>query len=331
MPDERHHQDSDEDTLLNRLIRASREEADDGFIAPSPETITAYLRGTASKQQVEVVKAALTKSPAFRREILAMAQDMDVLAAAEPLPGQEKGEGPVVPDRPMFLERFEERMGYSPGYDTFWAKLKRWRVPQVYAPAAVVAAILVIMIVRVHLMGPVATPPSGLARWTMMEKRVDPGALIGQSTRGVAGGEPKESFPNPRDAALAEFRRILVYRDGAFRLNLIELTKRKPSEQASPLDQAAGLRTASLEFIDEHGGHLGDYRAEVPILDEETGRRPQAWLLTLPSIRLYMLDMISDTLAVGWTGDLEPEGCLTFTYRDKGGYRATKAAPFEFH
>ena len=58
----------------------SREGLSESFERPDSEIITAYLMGTASEKQKQIVRKVLLQSSTFRKEILQMAQDIEMLS-----------------------------------------------------------------------------------------------------------------------------------------------------------------------------------------------------------------------------------------------------------
>jgi anti-sigma factor RsiW len=170
MSDNSRNQESDEDAVLNELIRACREkERPKEFVRPDDDAITAYLMGTADEEQRKVVRSALTRSKEFRREILNMAQDMDALAELDLASYEKEAEQIPVPD----LQEFVKPIPVSTEPVSFWIRLKEFggklielRIPQLYAPALASAAILAFVILQTGVFAPDKT-------WSLVNENME--------------------------------------------------------------------------------------------------------------------------------------------------------------
>ena len=311
MPDKHNSGNSDEDDMLNELIRASREEPVDRFVRPDGNAITAYLMGTATEEQKKAVKSALLQSKKFRREILNMAQDMDALASSELLTEKEDLQEIPVPDRQEFLERYGERIARATAEPVslwvkvkgFWRRLTELRIPQVYAPAVAAAAVLVFVIIQTGIFAPDST-------WSLVHENMEQGLLVPNVTRAT---ESQKTYPTPELAALAKIRFLLKFEGGQFYQNPVEKRPEPPSPSRSIL----------LRLVDSDNNIIQEFRENIPITKASSSEPVMAWALGLPQRNLYKIRMRSDTMAAKWTEDMGSHGCVTFSYFDEDGYRAT--------
>jgi hypothetical protein len=68
-----------EDKLLDTLVRRAMARATSRVVRPTDDAILAYLAGTASDHEIQLVRTALAESPSFQQEFLAIAEDFDSL------------------------------------------------------------------------------------------------------------------------------------------------------------------------------------------------------------------------------------------------------------
>jgi len=315
MSDKPHNRNSDEDAILSKLIRASRKKPAGGFVRPDGEAITVYLLGTATKEQEKAVKAALLQSAAFRQEILGMAEDMDALASPELLAEKKEAAKIAVPDRREFLARYGERIDTRDETESFWAKLKKWGIPQIYGPALAVAAVLAFVIIQTGIFA----PGRKMVQWSLVSENMDPALLVSNITREASEGALGKASPNSKEAALREFRYLLKYENIQFQLNPVEKRPEPPFPSRSVL----------LRLIDVSDSPIQGFQAHIPIAQAGSSEPVIAWALGLPSRNLYSFEMPSDTVAVKWTKEMGSKGCVTFTYHDEGGYRAVAGFTFD--
>lgn len=320
----------DEDAFLNKLIRASREPGEAKFIRPDEEAIAAYLMGTATPAQESAVKAALMSSAEFRREILGMAEDIDALSSASAQEIEKQAEMIRPPSYREFLAKRGQGVQSGGASDTLWTRLTRWRIPQLYAPLAVAAVIVVLIVVQTgvftvarkpaepqvppsEVVTPASTQVTELAQWLLMDQDIDQGLLISNVTRGATISAAQAAYGTAQEAAMAVFRSVVTYDNGVFR----------PDPAAKITPPASPYRTASLILAAGAGGEIRYISAAVPIgRSEDTGLRPEAWVLTLPARDLYKIEMQDDTTMVQWTPAMGDTACITFIYPEGKRYKA---------
>jgi hypothetical protein len=303
--------------MLNQLIRKSREESPEDLRRPSVEAITAYLMGEATAGQRNEVRAAMLKSAAFRQEILDMANDMEMLGDADSSLLTEAEVGAKVPSRREFLRAHGERAGQEHRPEPVWMRLKRWGRMRVYAPVAVAAAVLLRIVVWPALVGPPPVEVPILAQWVVVQERVETGHLRLNTTRSV--DVPSAVWPEASEAALAEFRMLLEYKDDGFTLRPRDRRREPPSP----------FSTVSLVLLGSDDRVLGRFGVKIPGARAAGEPRPEAWLLSMPAQRLFRLKVVADTLATRVPAGMEPTGCVTFTYLTDEGYKATDGFAFE--
>jgi hypothetical protein len=321
---------SDEDIVLNRLILMSRRSRKDKFVRPDEGAITAYLMGAATAAQEGVVKEALMRSAEFRREILGMAEDIDALSGDQ-VPGvQKKAQMIRPPSYKEFLAGRGETTKRGRGGVTLWARLVRWRIPQLYVPVAVTAGVIVLMIIKTGVfpigrrpaelpapgvaVSPESTQVIELAQATLVEPAVDPGFLISNVTRGAAIRAAGKVYDTPNEAAMAAFMSMLTYDYDNGRFNAVPPVAKPASEGRS--------RPTYLILVNEVGREIQRVEAGIPIVGPEgTAQRPEAWVLTLPARDLYRIEMQIDSTKVIWTPEMGDTACIALVTRVDGGYK----------
>ena len=314
MTDKSNNHVKDRDFILNKLIRASRKkEPLKEFVRPDPDAIAAYLMGTATQEQEEAIMSALLQSESFRREILEIAQDMDAVAELD-LASYEKEAGEIsVPDLRKYLEEdvgkadADQREAFWERFQRFWAALAKLRIPQVYAPAAVAATLLALVVIHLVTLTP----------WSLVRKDMEPGFLVSNVTRTA---ESEKYYSEPEEAALGKLRFLLEFTNGQFQLEPVD--KRPP-----PLPYS---KSVVLQLIDSDDNLMQEFQANVPRTEASSSEPVLAWAVGLPAMNLYSLEMKSGSMRVKWTEELGNHGCVTFTYRHEEGYRAVVGFTFDF-
>jgi hypothetical protein len=221
--------------------------------------------------------------------------------------------------------------------DGFGAKLLRWRIPQVYIPALAAVATLVILMVHFGSITSDRTPtgripaatglrqafqePAKQVEWPHNGESIELSLLVAiGGNRGVSVDETS-SYSNPKDAALAEFRSRLSFKDGKFSF---------APEESLP-SSTPPYRRLFLQFADSSGVILADFKASIPLTIARMPSSVTAWILTIPERNLYRLDLPSDTVAVTWNKLLSEKGCVAFTYASAKGYKSAAGLTFELH
>ena len=184
------------------------------------------------------------------------------------------------------------------------------RIPQVYAPALGVAALLLFVIIQTGIFA----PGRKRVQWSLVSENMDPGLLVSKITREASEGAPGKASPNAKEAALREFRYLLKYENNQFQLNPVEKRPEPPTPSRSIL----------LRLVDEGGNIIQEFREHIPITQAKSSEYVMAWALGLPSRNLYSFEMRSDIVSVTWTKEMGSKGCVTFTYRDEDGYQAVQ-------
>jgi len=301
----------DDNEVLDRIIRNLRHR-DEDFVRPDPSIISAYLMGTATDEDKKTMQAALASSAAFRREILQMAEDMDALAAADLAVDKKKDARIEVPSRAEFLARYGECAGIGNRRESLWAKLKRFRIIQVYVPAAATVAAVVLILAQTGVFRPERAPVLTLAEWSMEAEQVDPGLLIATTPRAATSHDTPEVYSSPEDATFAEFRQMLAFKDGGFSF--------KQREQ--PLAPSPPFSSRFLRIVDDSDSLIRALEFQVPM---KQGRLPtslQAWALALDTMSLHALNVRSDTTTVTWPDEMGRRIAVTVTYTHNGDYQA---------
>lgn len=297
-----------EDSFLNELIRKSRHKSVEPFERPSDEDISAYLLGTATVEQDNSVKQALLQSSDFRKEVLQMTQDLENLLKEEPdsLKTASRNLSPRYSD---FLKRYEKKIDEDKKEESFWNKLIHLRIPQLYAPIATAAAIVLFTIFRFGFFEPSRLQYVSLE---IVSENLDNNYLVSQRPRDPMQGLASDVRPDPQAAAMLEIRNLIEYRDREFRLI-------KPLEKPVISDSTYEL---VLRLIRQDSTLIKEFNAKIPIVSKEYGNEVTAWALGLPTKNLYQIRMTVDTVISVWRDEYGIQGCVTFTFPDEGGYRA---------
>lgn len=294
------------------MVRAARRDPEEGFVRPEPETITAYVLGTATDKQIAQVREALTKSAAFRREILCMMEDTRALAQEDPAADKEEARRITAPGRREFLKHHGERVTATAERETFWAKIRRWHLPHVALPAAAAAAVILGVLMR---------PAAYVVADLQDEGKVPTISLLPFRTRGA--GEPAEAraiASEPKAAALLGFRSLIERGDdGGLRLK----------EAIEPDEIPSGARVVSVQVVSESGGEKLEFELPLPATATPSDNGVTLWVLALSSRELYSDDLSSDRVEIPWAQGMGRLGCLTITYPENGKYRAVEGVGFE--
>lgn len=286
---------------MNRLVRAARSGSEEGFVRPDADDITAYVTGTATRQQVETVSAAMARSAAFRAEIIEMARDIDMLGDLDPLADKVRARRIVVPNRSAFLAgRCEPAVSRRKG-DGLWGRLWRWRVPQVLVPVAVAASVLLVAVFR-------STGPATVS--LQLSQTLDRAVLISRTPRGVTEPVVNRSYATDALAAIAGFRSLLEFEDGEFRFKTTERLVVGPESR----------HDLAVTIVSD----AGDERAKVSVsVSSDAPRSLKLWVLALEERALLYegQELRSDRMRIVWPGGMDIRGCVAFTYHSEGGYR----------
>ncbi|MFH1314762.1 MAG: hypothetical protein ABIJ00_16285 [Candidatus Eisenbacteria bacterium] len=322
---------SNEDAVLNRLIRMSRRSREEKFVRPDEETITAYLMGTATAAQKSVVMEALERSSAFRRELLAMAGDMQTLSVDQLEEIRKRSQLIRPPSYEEFLASRGDTAARHGDTLTLWARLVRWRIPQLYVPIAVAAAVIVLAIVKTGMLpvtrkpmesrvpgvavGPDSTPQViELAEATLVERGIEPGLLISNVTRGAAAHAAEKAYDTPKEAAMAAFLSMLTYDYGSGRFAFWP-----PPAGPTPTGH---YRPTSLILVSEAGQEIQRVIAKIPGGGPEgDGKRLEAWAITFPSRDLYRIELQEDSTRVLWTPEMGDTACIALVAPADSGYK----------
>lgn len=325
------------DQRLDELIRACRGgEKAAGFVRPSGDAITAYLLGTATDDQKRAVNKALIHSKEFRREILEMSTDIEVLASMDLTPSEEDSQQVPVPSREEFEKQHKQDSPILSKLKVFWERLVEFRIPQLYVPALATATVLILVAIQTTLYLTHKKPQAELERvkkvevkgiahtlkWSLIPKQLDRGYLssnVPRSAESKSGKNP--AYSDPQEAASMEFGNLVKYEKGLF---LFKPAVKKPE----PISLS---RSIVLRLVDSSGSLIQEFPAYVPVTRAGSSEPVTAWLLGLPSTNLYTVEMTSDTLNVLWTRGLDAKGCVTFTYFDGKKYRAVMGFTFDLH
>lgn len=296
---------SDKEKALDRLISEADQELSQSFNRPTDECIHTYLTGDATEKQQAKMWAALDASHSFRKEIMEMAEEMEVFASRETA---EKAEQLEVKEVPMRILRLVEKKKLT----------NTLRILAPVAAAALIVLVAVEMMKQSNLFDPVDSAIQ-VANLKLFAQEVDPGLLISMQPRGANDTASFKVHTAPDSAALAEFRFLLEYEGGEFKF---------VSEVPQPTANK-NTRTVQLKIQDDTGKIIKEFTAVIPISDT-TAAPVEAWILNLPDRSLYKVDMSKDTVAVKVDKEQISKGVVTFTYGGDDWFKSTFGFIYNF-
>lgn len=289
----------EDDPRLDAWIRAARRTEERPDVPP--ETVHAYLTGTASAEQKTMMRRALSRSAAFRAQVLQLSQHLDALQTPEAVRSYEQTEAPATQrdetrDWMSALHRAMQAVG------EFFADLTAPRRLAFALPAAAAAVVLLVVMPRLGRLPEV--DPSGVTV-------VDTQRFTGAVTRGEATSH--------RDAADIEFESNLVVRDGAVRLERQAAPATVPTGARVRFLAASGEKVREIE-LPAAGGDAAAFRHSIEAGDAV------AWLLVLPTgaqrAELRQFPIPKAAFALRWP-EGPRRGVLTVTYPTPDGYAST--------
>jgi hypothetical protein len=290
--------------LMRRLPKTSS-----AFKRPEDSFITSYLLCEATDSEKTVIEEAMLNSTDFRSEILQLAKGIDSLAIERV--GSVDSDQITAPDRQTFLNKHATKPVRSDLWRYLIGHLKRLIVPQIYVPAVVTAAsVLLIFYLRTE-------PPhdryvADNLEWRLEEVGLDRNLLRSKQVRGPSRPLISEAKADARTAALSEMRELLTYTDGTFEFSPTAESQQPPSS----------FHQYVLQITDSTSKYSELFSVFVPSTPDSPDHIVGAWLLTLPSQNLYKIDLLYDSLIIAWPSVPDDSGCLVVTYRDNGGFRA---------
>ncbi len=329
---------------LDKLVASVSREVPQDFVPPSEKCIRSYLLGKASEQQKSEMWSALNASPSFRRDILEMAQDLEVFASDVAAKEAAKLKLENVPNA---ISRLIEP---KPELSILEKFQKYFTLPRAIPAIASAALVLFVSLYTVQNFWPGSTDPldtistqqppdtdelpadngddattivepvepPALSKWALVSEEVDPGLLISMLPRDASTQASTKTYAAPDSAALAEFRFLLSFDDGEFKL--------QPEPKRPVVKQTS--RTVQLTILDQDENLIREITAEIPVTDS-TIATIEAWLLSLPSRTLYKVDMKRDTMTVRIDKKEIPKGGITFTYGSGNWFRSTLGFVFQ--
>jgi hypothetical protein len=327
---------SNEDKQMDKLLRSLREESDDRSIRPSEASIGTFLMGAATGSQKHEIRKALIRSAGFRQELLAMAKDIESLAAKQTLEEFDRATAPDAPSLESILAR-EAIFGEEKESAESW--IAEWIVPRglnkrlgtllrfcaahsgrrIAAVSLVGAAVLALIIVRTARIDEFSGSGQATASWTEVTQ-VDAGYFVSNVTRTSDGSRtPAPQHATHLEAAVAEFSRLVRYEGGEYAFDSV-------SGRVVPEGAA---RMLLLRLVDGTGSVIAEFEGSVPLADN-AGLSIRVWALSVPSGALRSIDMSTDTVSAPWNVEMGSRGSVTFTYGADSAFAATAGSVFEF-
>ncbi len=301
---------SDDDRALNDLIRAATDAAPNEFIRPDEAVIQAYVLGRANRSQKREIRSALLLSEAFRREIAALSEELELIES----PAAKVDFEAATPGHiPVFAHLVRQAPYESPSPFKFAQFLKKL-FRTVYLPrlAAATAAVVLITVVAILYFNRDLEFPS--ASLQLVSAHIETELLIPTQGRGSTATGTPEIYASAQEAALAAFRRRLEFRDGRFLIT--------PSEQT--LSQTRLGRRLQL-MVEQAGDNSVEVNADV---DTEESNQIIGWILALPSQSLRTFAISADQAQIEWRKEFGESGLIAFTWTARGGHRSSAAVSF---
>jgi len=141
----------------------------------------------------------------------------------------------------------------------------------------------------------------------------------------LRGTDTAEACETAEEAAILSFTQRVEWLEEAADLNDREsglrVIEEPPARRAAP----GAHVTLSLQIHDTAGVLKREVAAVIP----EEHESWRVWVLLVPSLELFGMDMEETSLAVHWPGDEEGIACVAFTYETPDGFMATPAALLE--
>ncbi|MFH1688345.1 MAG: hypothetical protein ABIE70_12595 [bacterium] len=320
MTSDQHRHDSDHDRLLDRLVRAAREESEADFVRPSDRAITAYLMGEADERQHQEVTQALIASASFRKEILKLGDDLEYLTGPEAagefatLHAEESRRQTQVVPEPVATARRSYRSRIR---ELIWPSQLSMRAAWLWKGAVPVAAAILLAVIspRVAQWAGLWSESPTVARW--QENGVmDPGLFVSNVPREAVGAGETTVYASHLEAAQAEFSRAIRYADGQFVVGMPD----------TGLSTVGPQDTILITLAGDDGQALMTLPGLVPSGGNESA---QLWSVTPTDRLLRHLLLTADSVTVSWLSEYGRQGCLTITYPVDSGYAASPFVVFD--
>ncbi len=309
MEDQDKSNNSKTNNVIDKLVAKAIGSKSDDFNRPSDKCIQDYLLGNASEQQKSEMWTALDASASFRKEVLEITGELKAFSSLETAQKASKIEVDKIPDFSNYIGR------RNPKTSIFQSLKEFFTLPRLI-PAAVVAALILFVSIQIFRseVGKESIFQTA-SNLLLVAKNVDPGLLISNTVRGQT---ESRLFAAPDSAALAEFRFLLSFEDGVFKL--------QPEPKRPVIRQVS--RTVQLTILDQNENLIREISAQIPVTDS-TIATIEAWLLSLPSRTLYKVDMERDTMTVKVDKKEIPKGGITFTYGSGNWFSSTMGFVFQ--
>jgi hypothetical protein len=289
------------DRQLDSLLRLAREQSKGQFRRPSDELIIAYVMDTASEDQKSIVRHALSLSPEFRKEIRDLIADVDKLQDQHDTVNSSTTIDGAIPDRELFISRHENISGRKTEITDVWQWLVKYKIPQVWAPIAAIAAVLLLLIRPIITSPPVTAHLVVRPQLTIQD--LDPAYLVKQHIRSRDVAPPEKDFATAQGAALSEFRKHLIFQSGGFQF-LDTLTAYFTGGPANGI---------LLRFLADSITIVSQFQIHVPDSIKRETAELQVWIVTLPERNLLRIDSIADTTDIIWENSRGQQGCVALT------------------
>jgi len=286
-----------EDRLLDILIRHSEKKANDNFKRPDENTITAYLQGYADQIQRDEIHQAMNESPQFRREILDLASLLDEIDTNEIIKEAREIDAAQIPKRKVFLKNG----GHDIFGKSFWEKIKILISWKVYVPVA--ATVLILFLFYMFYQ---QTPHIKLVSESVEKER-----LISLNLRQTERAILSEAYSHDQDAALAGFSEILTLENIDFEIN---------PDYHNPPSPDSGYKV-HLRFMGEGDIIFEEIQTTIKYIDGNAPEKIKAWILTLPSLQLWNVEINKPKMTIPWNEEYGKEACVTFTYEVDSQFR----------
>lgn len=295
------------DDILDRALRQIAGE-DRGDIAwPADEATLAYLKGEANEVQRVEVQAVLAQSAEYRR-FLTDTEEMVRTADSE--------RGASAFDATAHAGETAQRRGVAaPALRRpWWELLLR---PVVWIPVAAVAALLIWFGSRPQV--PAGPQTIAFAPY----EQLDAADFVPFDTRGTQPATTDTGvYATAESAAVRVFQACITLNASTMTYDI--------EPQSRRIAPNARTHSISLALSDTTTHQVINATSNIPATLPFDSAEITAWLMVPPSTTLYQVRIPTTSVSADWPAATHERGCLTFSYRVDGGYRASPGQVITF-
>jgi len=280
------------DDRIRRLVLLLEEGADDGAPRPPDEALEAFLTGSATAQQQVQVLNALEHSRAYRKEVAEIAADLEELLERRRLE-------PKPDDSEELPEVVRKRIEDLPS-----GKIYRIRgITSLLAAAALIITTVILV-------------TSSGDKFKLAAQSIERSELISLHSRS-ATTPTTIVYQSEQEAAVAAFRRALIYDNAAF----------MPRYPEASTTSGSSDETRSITVRHPSTNRTLTYNADLPP-SVAVSSNAVFYALALPSRDLYSLEAGSGSISADWRNGRTDYLCVTLVFPIKDGFGFSPARVF---